>query len=200
MGDLFSTNWMEDSETHNSDVEKLAVQHYRVKLETDLSPVCEFGDMGIKAETVGEFQGDGDVASIGDLLQANIDDQTVTAKAASTRWNSRDVKYLYLANYVETHEDSHEEMHQLQVEIEHREKEAEMFNKVFGEVEDMVTQPLNFDCLRTMVNGREEHCGKFSDYSLQFVKHFVHVCETEPASVGLYMQKMVEHCATDAHF
>jgi len=75
-----------------------------------------------------------------------------------------------------------------------------MFESIFGKVDEFVAQPLNFDCLRSMVETREEHCGRFSDYSLQFVKHFVHVCETEPQSAGFYMQKMAQHCANDAHF
>ena len=44
-----------------------------------------------------------------------------------------------------------------------------------GEIE---TQPLNFNCLRYLVNEHDKVCGAFEDYSLKYVKHLVHVCET----------------------
>lgn len=94
-----------------------------------------------------------------------------------TTWNSRDVKYLWLANMAEKSGDI-DIVNQLNAEIQHRESEAELFKSVFGEVEGLVAQPHDFECLRTLVEYREASCGKFSDYSLQFVRHFVHVCET----------------------
>ena len=57
---------------------------------------------------------------------------------------------------------------------------SEAFPKHFGKDADEVeltVQPEDFECLRFMMDVTEENCGKFSDYSLKYVKHLVHVCE-----------------------
>lgn len=55
LGDLFSVNWMEDTEGHNPDSELGAVQHKRVKTLTDQSPVMQFGQLSILKEDIGTF-------------------------------------------------------------------------------------------------------------------------------------------------
>ena len=143
LGDLFSTNWMEDSESHNSDTEYIAIQHYRVKQETDLSPVCQFGDSDIQREVVSEFQGDG--SQVENFPMVNMINAEVPPpmKPATSRWDSRDVKYLWLSNQIDMRDESDmlvpELMRDFIQEEKHREKEAEMFDLLFGEVENMVT-------------------------------------------------------------
>ena len=66
-------------------------------------------------------------------------------------------------------------------EILHRKQEDELFSTVFvdfPEYDQLESQPRNFDCLRGMINTKEENCTKFSDYSLKFVRYFAHACET----------------------
>ena len=41
-------------------------------------------------------------------------------------------------------------------------------------------KPTKFDCLRTLVDTYEEHCGRFDDYSLKYVKYLVKECESLP--------------------
>jgi len=80
----------------------------------------------------------------------------------------------------EKNSDDQEIQEMLAFEIQHREAEAELFKTVFGnQGDDLVVQPHDFDCLRTLVQWRELVCGKFSDYSLQYVRHFVHACESQ---------------------
>ena len=45
LGDLFSVNWMEDSDANDLSVETLAEQAATVKRETNMSPVQQFGDL-----------------------------------------------------------------------------------------------------------------------------------------------------------
>ena len=45
LGDLFSVNWMEDSDANDLSVETLAEQAATVKRETTKSPVQQFGDL-----------------------------------------------------------------------------------------------------------------------------------------------------------
>lgn len=45
----------------------------------------------------------------------------------------------------------------------------------------------------------ENSCGKFSDYSLKYVKHLVHVCENQDAEgVKLAANKVAEFCQVNA--
>lgn len=120
-------------------------------------------------------------------------------KKSDTHWNSRDNKLNWLTNLVEN-QGHLEMMDELNKEIAHREAEKQMFATVFEEqAGELVTQPRNFDCLRYMVDARESNCGKFSDFSLQFVRHLVHACETyAPHQIEASIKKMSEHCAANS--
>lgn len=47
LGDLFSVNWMEDTDAHSNMKETLKTQYTTVKKETTKSPVCEWGELSI---------------------------------------------------------------------------------------------------------------------------------------------------------
>lgn len=53
LGDLFSVNWMEDTEANNPATETIDTQHATVVKKTTKSPVLEFGNLNIKKEVVG---------------------------------------------------------------------------------------------------------------------------------------------------
>lgn len=57
LGDLFSTNWMEDTEANNPLSETLKTQYTNVLNLTTASPVQIFGDLNIQSEVVGIFEG-----------------------------------------------------------------------------------------------------------------------------------------------
>jgi len=61
LGDLYSVNWMEDSDASDVSKETLGVQFATVKLETAQSHVMEFGQFDFKTEVIGDFQGDLDI-------------------------------------------------------------------------------------------------------------------------------------------
>merc|ERR1712156_1074757 len=58
LGDLFSINWMEDTEANDPATETLTTQYDTVKELTTASPVKIFGDLDIMDEVVGVFEGD----------------------------------------------------------------------------------------------------------------------------------------------
>ena len=68
-----------------------------------------------------------------------------------------------------------------------------IFTKVFGhhKESEMVVVPDDFDCLRDLYYTYEEACGVFEDYSLKYVKHLVHACETESFSAILESKKSI---------
>jgi len=65
LGDLFSVNWMEDTEMNNPKTESMLMQHNNVKVLTTASPVEIFGDVDlVKYEVVGMFQGISDTSFV----------------------------------------------------------------------------------------------------------------------------------------
>jgi hypothetical protein len=58
LGDLFSVNWMEDSDAEDITSESLADQFGVIKKTTDKSAVMQWGDVSFQTDTVSEFQGD----------------------------------------------------------------------------------------------------------------------------------------------
>lgn len=64
LGDVYSVNWMEDSDKENLNSETLHKQFTIVKEETNTSHVMEYGEKNIGDETCGQFQGNQDVDKI----------------------------------------------------------------------------------------------------------------------------------------
>merc|ERR1711939_178935 len=58
LGDLFSVNWMEDSDAKDITSESLNDQFGIVKTTTDKSKVMQWGDLSFQTDKVSEFQGD----------------------------------------------------------------------------------------------------------------------------------------------
>ncbi|PIO76231.1 peptidase C13 family protein [Teladorsagia circumcincta] len=89
LGDLFSVNWMKDSDEEDLNVETLEHQYELVKRMTNLSHVMHFGDMHIANEPVGWFQGQRKVHRKKIDYIDEKPDRTVS-------WPSRDVELMYL--------------------------------------------------------------------------------------------------------
>jgi legumain len=64
LGDLYSVNWMEDTDKNDPSTESLATQFSTVKTETAQSHVMEYGQMDFTSEPIGEFEGDFDAADL----------------------------------------------------------------------------------------------------------------------------------------
>jgi legumain len=183
LGDEFSVNWMEDSDSHNPLTETLRTQHNTVKNKTQGSPVQVFGDMDFLDETLGEWQGnqDGNASFIEKSIAfMNVDHvSALKSEAPKSMWDSRDVKMHYLTRRAA--KNGGEEAHvELMDEIQKRMDSDKIFNQVFASHanEELVFTPQNFDCLRYLIGVHDESCGKFDDYSLKYVRHLVHACET----------------------
>lgn len=186
LGDEFSVNWMEDSESNNPFIETLAVQHETVKAKTIGSPVQTFGDFDFQDETIGMWEGnsDGNETYIQKSLayfNLNAVNSVLGPVGSKSLINSRDVKMHYLTDRASRNGgvDAHSE---LMAEIQLRMNADSVFKNVFPHHatmnEELVVVPQNFDCLRYLMSVHDEHCGRFDDYSLKYVKHLVHTCET----------------------
>ena len=111
--------------------------------------------------------------------------------------DSRDVKLHYLSKRVERNggPQAHKE---LMEEIEHRMFVDELFSSSFPEHKsnELIVEPMNWDCLKFMIESTEESCGMFTDYSLKYVKNLVHICETsDNFEVTVALQKIRKFCS-----
>lgn len=83
----------------------------------------------------------------------------------------------------------------LEKEVAHREFTDKLFHEAFEYIENAPETPQNFDCLRTMVEGVEERCGRFSAYSMKYVRKLANICDTHPDLVDKTLDKASDFCS-----
>lgn len=106
LGDLFSVNWMEDTEANNPLVETLEDQFNTVQKLTSASPVMKFGDFSFMSEPVADFEGNNDRSATWIERALKMAPRGAPSKAnQSTLWDSRDVKMNYLHRQVQRNGD-----------------------------------------------------------------------------------------------
>ena len=54
--------------------------------------------------------------------------------------------------------------------------------------------PTNFDCMKKLIETHDAQCGKFDDYSLQYVKHIVQACESSDLIEDHLVSVMITSC------
>ena len=157
LGDLFSINWMEDTEANDVSVETLQQQQTTVIEKTTKSPVQVFGTKEFLAEPIGDFEGNLDNSlSFSDKVMHHANHIYKKALAGKTESNdmvdSRDHDLHYLYNRVMM-TGSSESMQDLQKELEHREFVDSLFNQfeVNANANTSETRK-DLECLRLMVS------------------------------------------------
>jgi legumain len=221
LGDLFSTNWMEDTEANTPTSETLLTQYNNVKTLTTASPVQIFGDLSIQNEVVAVFEGNDNVTST-PVVEA--DDEWHMSKHFKKHYNKAK---SFFNDFVEEKQERHERhhkrrshildsrdvnMHQLfhsyattgatedhaalQVELKHRAKVDGIFTQLFPQLQMANgVEVTDYDCLRFMVNTYEKTCEKFSDYSLKYGKALAFACENfNEFELAQTIKKMQDIC------
>ena len=186
LGDLYSINWMENTDSADVTTETIAEQWNTVTQLTTRSPVQQFGTTAFDGEPIGNFQGDYDVLPAGFLERTmakavHFADKYFHPEAGSkVHVDSRDIKFNDLYQMV-LHDPSAENYAALEAEIAHRQFADDLFNTHFPASGDFDGHPKDFDCLRQMLGQIEEMCGDFSSYSLKYVKHVAEHCDNKSA-------------------
>ena len=164
LGDLFSTNWMEDTDANDMSKETLAQQFNSVKTLTTQSHVTQYGDLSFNTEPVGNFVGNKKSAS------------NEKTRERGSIVDSRDVKLMYLVN---RHSKllSAESQSELNEEIISRKR----YDDTFSQIKTLVGQlPLaettDFECYKDMIDTYETVCGRTTDYGLKYFRVFFDVC------------------------
>uniref|UniRef100_A0A023GN93 legumain n=1 Tax=Amblyomma triste TaxID=251400 RepID=A0A023GN93_AMBTT len=182
LGDVYSVNWMEDSDREDLRKESLNKQFSIVKEETNTSHVMAYGDLSIGKLSVSEFQGDKTAKPI------------FLPKAPLTPVSSRDVPVAILRNKLAKAADSITQeslRRQLQRVLRNRfflkEKVSEIASFVAsGNADDAEsllsakTRLRNFDCYEKAVRYFSENCFKLSKnpYALEHLRVFANMCES----------------------
>lgn len=97
--------------------------------------------------------------------------------------DSRTMKLQSLAA-VYARERSEESLLAMTAEMESMKRYQDVFEKMslaLGVSGDYNANEINFECLRSTVDGFEARCGKFTDYGLGFIKYLSQACESMPA-------------------
>lgn len=187
LGDLFSINWMEDTDAADIKTETLQDQFTTVKTKTTRSPVLQWGELDWTDEPIGVFQGSDDdmsrdIWSVFSMTAENIAKDALEWNEAEGQEkamfavDSRDVNLHYA--YQAVLADPTPENHQLLMdEIEHRMTVDAVF-KELNENYRVGTQPTNidFECYRELVQEFESSCFDFEEYSMKYMGQLVNEC------------------------
>ncbi|XP_077531675.1 legumain-like [Haemaphysalis longicornis] len=181
LGDVYSVNWMEDSDRENLQKETLEDQFKTVREKTITSVVMEYGDLRIGAMTVSQFQGNQSAPAV------------LLPHAPLDAVSSRDVPVSILSKKISKASDPNVKQSLIK-ELERmldnrsfvREKVMEIATLLsYGSTEEanlLLTknQPLtDFDCYKEAVQNFSRKCFALSSstYALSYLNVFVNACE-----------------------
>jgi len=191
LGDLYSINWMENADEVGKD-ETLEEQFTIVKKLTNLSHVMQYGDETFTSEPIGNYLGD---------TGAKVVAPTEETAKSNSNVESRNIP-LHLAyyRYLRAEQSDVEGRRTLAVELQNQlaaqMKADEMFmslsSKLMGGVEEKARKlffaraPENAavcgECCIETRQAYQESCGRFTDYSLQYVRVLTNACALAPTS------------------
>lgn len=190
LGDLYSVNWMENSDKKkNMGTETLQKQYTVVKALTNKSHVMEFGDMAFDGEDIDQFQGD--VSSSPALAMAEaVAGKPVRVVAANeaTTVDSRDavLAHLRAKEARAAPEDKAAATLAVHAELDARKRADVAFTAIaeatFGKALDLsapvgtYTSPAQWDCYRALNDAVEAACGRYTDYSLKYARVAYAMC------------------------
>jgi legumain len=200
LGDLYSVNWMEDSDKASEQAsETLSAQYDLVKKETNKSHVQEYGDMSFVSEKIHDYQGAANlmVRPISSQSPTTPEEQAAEqALKEASAVPSRDIPlvtkfYAYLRSPAGARDAQAKALIQ---EIQHRETADTIFAKLATAVSGDTSGALltahmpvtNHECQKEADEQVMQACGAFSDYSLKYTRLIANLCESghTPATIA----------------
>jgi len=184
LGDVYSVNWMEDSDRHSDlSQETLQQQFLVVKKNTTTSVVCEYGDMSVNTQPLSEFQGDKPSRSAVRSIPNPKRDAVC----------SREVPVEILKHKIKASTGA--EQAQYISDLANINKERAALTKMFQSIVSIASGEANvalhmnrrvaptvasMECLRMATESFGDQCVPFSqyDYALKLAMSFVSMCES----------------------
>eukprot|EP00698_Gefionella_okellyi_P007041 TRINITY_DN1715_c1_g3_i4.p3 TRINITY_DN1715_c1_g3~~TRINITY_DN1715_c1_g3_i4.p3 ORF type:complete len:204 (+),score=65.05 TRINITY_DN1715_c1_g3_i4:833-1444(+) len=180
---------MHDADIANLRQETVAQQFTIVRAATNQSTVCQYGDLSVAAAPLDLFLGSNETASRF---------ESGSASQQRTGVSSRDVRLSVLQHRLAaaTLKSDYEQLKQeidLELRVRHEadRKMAKVITHVTGSEAGLPigmtfgddpcikqsAKTADHECYREVISGYERHCGVFTDYSLQHVKHLTQMCD-----------------------
>jgi len=184
LGDLYSVSWEENLE-NMGEIETLETQFILVKKEVNESTVMQYGDLGFTDLPVGTFFGNPKTTnSIPQIPKMNIKSTTVSSHDIPLHL----AYYKYLRANLNDFPSRHRLSHQLIEEIIHRNKIDYLFMDLLTLLMGNPSAGYYFQapapvpskcdqCCQYTHQAFEKYCGKYDDYSLQYTRIVLHLCE-----------------------
>ncbi len=193
LGDLFSTNWMEDTDAADTTKETLQEQYTRVKTLTTQSHVMQYGTLSFTNEPIGNFVGSKKTVAVNAKNDAEISD------SSRSLVNSRDVQLMYLVS-----QHSRQMTNESQMELNKEIASRRFFDETFEGIKNIVGQlpraeNTDFACYQDMIESFESACGKTTDYGLKYFRIFYNACahaNADKMAVKLFFSKKCLNAAS----
>jgi len=216
LGDLYSVNWMQDSDKSGAMAESLETQYKTVQTETTLSHVMQYGDLSFTdSAVVGDFLSDSQpqvLQHTGSINQAARRSHDFDQNGGHNHWQSRrrersavrsrDIPmhlayYQYLRSFESTYEERTKLMNELQLQLQKRSKADDMFMQLarkFGSGDELYYAKGNMcgECCSTVYHSFYDKCGGFDDYSMQYGRVIANVCAAgkDAAVIAEYLNSL----------
>lgn len=200
LGDLYSVNWMQDSDLTDLSAESVSLQFQRIKKLTTKSHAKKFGSPPIQKEILGNFQSTYDLSG-SSTDTTLVDDEAVSSSDEITSAiDVHDVAlvmafYKYLRAPVD--QDRRQLANALVAQIQTREAADDLFSRVQSiyhrQMHTALTQnrtPSRFDCHDKALKLFESQCSAyagrrdpdisygFNSYSIKYAGMVVDLCES----------------------
>ncbi|KAK3092585.1 hypothetical protein FSP39_004645 [Pinctada imbricata] len=190
LGDVFSVNWLQDSDKEDLAKETIKKQFHIIKKETNTSVVCEYGDKTIAEMTVSEFQGkEKSTANVYPAPDPNI------GAVPSENVDLEILKYQYRTAMTE--DDRMFYLDKLEQETKRRESVPVIVKKIVDRATNNINGRAKFlmdtrydlydtDCYKTVVEHLADNCPMLGlreqfGYALKHLYAFVNLCEENVA-------------------
>ncbi|KAI6192062.1 Legumain [Aphelenchoides bicaudatus] len=203
LGDLFSVNWLEDSDAENLHTETLERQFEIVKQKTNQSHVQKYGNLDITNEPVADFQGEQDAPS---KDRGNVNNYEL--------WPSRDIPIKTLEVKLRFMNDKDEERKIVKQLARIQHKREYLRNHTESLVRKLIhdtnirrmimtkeTGPITkLDCHHNVLHAYNRICFNLgtSPYATSYVKVLANLCEYGLSSERI-LHTMMDHCLDIKH-
>lgn len=183
LGDVYSVNWMENSDKADLSKETLQQQYAVVKRETNTSVVCEYGDQSFSSEPLSNYQGPSHAVASTRTIPNPNDDAV----------DSRDVAIAILRHKIAAANGAEQAkfVSQLQAIMQERAAIQSLFSSVVAKAAGVKNVKLHMsrrlaptaaitECLRAATSTMDQACISFPkyDYAMKLSMSFVSMCDS----------------------
>jgi legumain len=210
LGDLYSVNWMEDTDKFGMS-RTLQDQWTNVAKLTTQSKVMQWGDVSFTNMTVGQFQGETTLGAEPVVEYSGAEpahyspDELRSMSAVSTYDIPMHLMYYqYLrhdgANMAENHELLSELMKELSMRLTTDRQVMTIAKNLAGDRAEAIMNArtgaadVNLQCLSAAKTAYLNTCGEFTDYGRKYVRVFNNLCNTQGVSASALVSEITAMC------